>query len=230
MKAADVMTLGAATVRPGDSVARAAQMMLQYGVSGLPVVDDDGRIVGMITERDFLRRAELGTERKRPRWAEFLFGTAELADDYVRSHARTVEEVMTRDVVTVEADTPLSKVVDIMERRDFKRLPVLRDGRLAGIISRANLLRAVARRPDEIPAAQVDDRVIRDRIIEEIEKQPWAPQGALDVNVRNGVVELRGTLADESVRRAVRVAAENVPGVQEVKDDIQIIQDLPGWV
>jgi CBS domain-containing protein len=230
MKAADIMTLGAATVQPGDTVADAARKMLQYAVSGLPVVDGDGRLVGIVTERDFLRRTELGTERTRPRWAEFLFGTAELADDYVRSHARKVEEVMTHDVVTVEDDTPLSEVVNLMERRDFKRLPVVRDGKVIGILSRANLLRAVARVPDEAAAEAVDDRVIRDRIIDEIDKQPWAPQGALDISVRQGVVTLRGALGDESVRRAVRVAAENAPGVREVNDQILVIQDVPGWI
>ncbi len=229
MKAADVMTLGAATARPDSTVAEAAQLMLHYRVSGLPVVDGDGRLVGMVTERDFLRRAELGTERKRPRWAELVFGKEQLAEDYIRSHGRKVEEVMSTDPVSVDHDTPLEEVVDLMERRGFKRLPVLRDGKVAGIVGRANLLRAVARMPAALPADAVDDRVIRDRIVEEIEKQPWAPQDVIDVSVRDGRVRLRGTVTDERVRTALRVLAENVPGVREVSDEIGILPEIPYW-
>lgn len=230
MKAADVMTLGAATVRPETPVSEAAQLMLQFRISGLPVVDDEGRLVGLVTERDFLRRAELGTERRRPRWAELIFGDGQLAEEYTRSHARKVEEVMTTDVVSVNDDTPLPEVVDIMERQGFKRLPVLRDGKVVGIISRANMLRAVALRPDDVPADAIDDRVIRDRIAEELGKQTWAPRGAVDFWVRRGVVELRGTVSDERVRRAIKVAAENVPGVRKVNDEIQVIDVAAGWV
>jgi signal-transduction protein with cAMP-binding, CBS, and nucleotidyltransferase domain len=136
---------------------------------------------------------------------------------------------MSTDVVTVDEDTPLSDVIDLMERRDFKRVPVMRDGKVAGIISRANLLRAVARIPNALPAQAVDDRVIRDRIVEGLEAQPWAPQGAIDVWVRNGVVELRGTVTDERVRRAIGVVAENVPGVRSINDEIQVLEHVPGW-
>lgn len=228
MKAADVMTLGAATVRPYTPVSEAAQLMLQFRISGLPVVDDDGRLVGIVTERDFLRRAELGTDHKRPRWAEMLFGVGQLADEYAHAHARKVEEVMTTDVVTVDDEAPLTKVVDLMERRNFKRLPVIRDGKVIGIISRANLLRAVARTPDAA-AEGIDDRVIRDRIVEELAKQSWAPQGAIDVWVRGGIVELRGVVGDARVKKAIRVAAENAPGVRDINDEIQVLDNLPGW-
>lgn len=230
MKAADVMTVGAATVRPDTPVSEAAQLMVQYRISGLPVVDETGKLVGIVTERDFLRRAEMGTQRRRPRWSALLFGPGALADDYVRAHARKIEDAMTRTVETVDAETPLVEVVDLMEKRDFKRVPVLRDGKLIGIISRADLLRTLARTAEAAPPYAVDDRVIRDRIVEEIDKQDWTPNNAINVSVRNGEVTLTGTVLDETVRVGIGVVAEGVPGVQKVRNQIQlVVMDAP-WV
>jgi CBS domain-containing protein len=135
MKAAEVMTLRVATIRPGETVREAARTMLRFGISGLPVVDTAGRLVGIVTEGDFLRRSEIGTERRHPRWLEFLLGPGRLANEYVHSHGRKVEEVMTPNVVTVSPDTQLQEVVRIMERRHIKRVPVVSDGKIVGIIS-----------------------------------------------------------------------------------------------
>ena len=152
MKASDVMTVGAATIRSDASVPEAARLMLQYAISGLPVVDDAGHLVGIITEGDFLRRTETGTGRPhRPRWLEFLLGPGRLADEYVHSHSRKVEEVMTRQVVAVAEETPLDEIARLMERHRIKRVPVIRDNRVVGIVSRANLLRGLARLADAAP-------------------------------------------------------------------------------
>lgn len=230
MKASDIMTVGAAMVHPDTRISSAARVMLQHHISGLPVIDDDGRLVGMVTERDLLRRAELGTEHARRRWLEFLLSTGDLAAEYVHAHGRKVDDVMTTEVVSVTPDTPLADVVDLMERRGFKRLPVVRDDKVIGIVSRANFLAALSRRMDEAPLASADDRIIRAKILEELHAQSWDPGAAVDVHVQDGIVELRGTVTDERVREAICVAAENVAGVKDVSDYLQTIPFTPGWV
>src|SRR5439155_17984592 len=144
MKAKDVMTRPVISVEPGTSVQQAAQLMLQRRISGLPVIDKSGRLVGIVTEADFLRRAEMGTQRKRARWLEFLMGPGRLADEYVHTHGRKVEEVMTTDPATVAENSALGEVVELMEKHRIKRLPVVRGNQVVGIVSRANLLHALA--------------------------------------------------------------------------------------
>jgi len=218
MKASDVMTVGAATIRSDASAPEAARLMLQYAISGLPVVDAAGHVVGIITEGDFLRRTETGTERQhRPRWLEVLLGPGRLADEYVHSHSRKVEEVMTRQVVTVAEETPVDEIARLMERHRIKRVPVTRDNRVVGIVSRANLLRGLARLADQAPAATANDLAIREQILTELDAQVWGRRAPIDVTVRNGIVQLWGPVADERVAQALRVAAENVPGVKGVE-------------
>ena len=217
MKAADVMTLGAATIRSDASVPEAARLMLQYNISGLPVVDAAGYLVGIITEGDFLRRAETSTERHRPRWLEFLLGPGRLADEYVYSHSLRVDEVMTRQVVTVAEETSVDEIVGLIERHRIKRVPVIRDNRVVGVVSRANLLRGLARLADGVPAATANDLAIREKILAELDTQAWSQRAPIDVVVRNGIVQLWGPVYDERVAQALRVAAENVPGVRGVE-------------
>jgi CBS domain-containing protein len=218
MKASDVMTVGAATIRSDASAPEAARLMLQYAISGLPVVDAAGHVVGIITEGDFLRRTETGTERQhRPRWLEVLLGPGRLADEYVHSHSRKVEEVMTRQVVTVAEETPVDEIARLMERHRIKRVPVTRDNTVVGIVSRANLLRGLARLADQAPAATANDLAIREQILTELDAQVWGRRAPIDVTVRNGIVQLWGPVADERVAQALRVAAENVPGVKGVE-------------
>jgi CBS domain-containing protein len=220
MKAADVMTLGAATIRSDASVPEAARLMLQYNISGLPVVDAAGHLVGIITEGDFLRRAETSTGRHRPRWLEFLLGPGRLADEYVYSHSLRVDEVMTRQVVTVAEETSVDEIVGLIERHRIKRVPVIRDNRVVGVVSRANLLRGLAHLADEAPAATANDLAIREQILAELDTQAWGHRAPIDVGVRNGIVQLWGPVYDERVAQALRVAAENVPGVRGVEVSI----------
>ena len=231
MKAADVMTRLVVSVNPETPVAEAVRIMLQEHVSGLPVVDSGCRLLGIVTEGDFLRRAETGTERRRPRWLEFLIGSGKLADEYVHTHGRKVEEVMTHDVVTIAEDTPLDEVVRLMERRRVKRLPVVRGrGEVIGIVSRANLLHALAGIAAEEAAPSADDAAIRGRILAEINREPWAPRASIDVTVRNGIVHLWGSVLDDRERQALCVAAENVPGVKAVEDHLAWIEPTSGMV
>jgi len=228
MKASEVMTLGVYTMRPDASVHDAARLMVERGVSGVPVVDTAGALVGIVTEGDLLRRAETGTERRRPRWLEIFVGPGRLASDYVQSHGRKVEEIMTRDVVTVSADTPLEDVVGIMERRRIKRVPVVKDGTVVGIVSRANLIQALARLAQEAPPSRPDDEAMRAQIMAELAKQEWAPRRLINVIVRGGVAELWGTIFNEKERDAVRVLVENVPGIVKVQDHLVWVEPMSG--
>ena len=219
MKVTDVMTTHVISVAPDESILKCVRLMLEYRISGLPVIDAKGNLVGIVTEGDFLRRAEAGTERKRPRWLEFITGPGRLADEYVRSHGRKVAEVMTRDPVTISEDTPVEEVVRLMEQRRIKRLPVVRGTNVVGIVSRANLLHALAAVAREAAPPAKDDETIRASVLAELAKQSWAPRG-IDVIVRNEVVELWGAVTVDNQREAVAVLAENVPGVKQVINHI----------
>lgn len=230
MRAADVMAQPVLTVRPETTVAAAARLMLERGISGLPVVNERGRVIGMVTEGDLLRRAETGTERRRGRWVELLLGPGRLAAEYAQAHGRKVAEVMTRDVVAVAPDTPLDEVVALMERRRVKRLPVLEGEKLVGILSRANLLRALASLAGGAAPAAAGDAEIRAALLAEFDRQHWAPRATVDVVVHDGVVDLWGSILDEREREALRVCAENVPGVKEVRDHLIWIEPVSGMV
>src|SRR5262245_45309055 len=171
MKASDVMTRRIVSIGPDDSVVRAARLMLQNHISGLPVVDATGALAGIVTEGDFLRRTELDTRQHGPRWIELLLGPGRLASEYVRASGRKVSDVMTRQLRTISSDTPLKEVVSLMERYHIKRLPVVDNGKLVGIVSRANLLHALANRAADTPERPHDDQTIRDRLLTELEGQ-----------------------------------------------------------
>lgn len=226
MQVRDVMTPDVISVTARDTVLEAARVMLQNRISGLPVVDASGRLVGMVTEGDFLRRGEIGTERQRPKWLEILLGPGRMADEYVRSSGCKIEDVMTSDPVTVSEEDLLETVVELMERRHIKRLPVLRDGKMVGIVSRANLMHALVSLARDIETPAGGDAAIRDRILAAVAKQPWAPR--INVVVKNGVVELWGTITDERERQGCIVTAENVAGVREVHDHLVWVEPISG--
>ncbi len=230
MNAGDVMTQSTVTVHPDDTLVYAVEQMLKRRISGLPVVDDTGALVGILTEGDLLRRAELGTQKRRPRWIEFLMGPGRLADEYVSTSGRTVHEVMTAPVHTVTEDTPLADVVKIMESRQVKRLPVVRDDKIVGIVSRANLLRALVSIARDTKPTNATDASIRQHLLAELAKQSWAPVALIDVIVKNGVVHLWGTLTEERQRQGIRVLAENTPGVIRVEDHLVWIEPMTGLV
>jgi CBS domain-containing protein len=230
MKAKDVMTSPVISVEPEVPVLQAVRIMLQRRVSGLPVIDGAGQLVGVVTEGDFLRRAETGTQRRRPRWLEFLAGPGRLAQDYARAHARKVSEVMTPDPITVDEEAPLEDIVRLMEKRQIKRLPVVRGTTIVGIVSRANLLHALASVAREAKPAEQSDEAIRAMLLAELAKQPWAPVALINPVVRNGVVEMWGTITDERERPALMIAAGNVPGVKAVHDHLAWVDATSGMV
>jgi len=226
MQVRDVMTRRVIAVAADDTILNAAQMMLQNAISGLPVTDTAGNLVGVVTEGDFLRRAELGTQRRRPRWLEFLIGPGRLADEYVRASGRKVQEVMTEDPCTIAEDDSLEDAVDLMERRRIKRLPVLRDGKMVGIISRSNLMRALVSLARDAKAPAGDDSAIRDAILAALGQKGWAL--GIEAVVKGGVVELWGTIMDDRERRACVVACENVAGVRQVHDHLVWVEPMSG--
>ncbi len=223
MLAREVMTGNVVSVYENAMLAQAVDLLLKLKVSGLPVVDSEGKLVGILSEGDLMRRIELDTEPKRSKWLEFLLGPGRLAEDYVKTHARHVKDVMTRTVCTVAETTPLAEVVSTMNAHHVKRVPVVRDGKPVGIISRADLVRTLARVLDE-PAAQqaVSDADLKDKIITTLQ-QDWAPNARISVQVHDGQVELRGILTDERQHDAIRVAVENIPGVKAIEDGLTYV-------
>jgi CBS domain-containing protein len=226
MQVRDVMTPNVVSIAANETIAQAVQMMLQNRISGLPVVDAAGNLVGMVTEGDFLRRAELGTQRRRPKWLEFLVGPGRLAEEYAHTAGCNIEEVMTIDPVTVVEDDTLETVVELMERRHIKRLPVLRNGKIVGIVSRANLMQALASLTRDVRAPIEGDSAIREGILAAFKRHAWAPQ--LNVVVKNGIVDLWGTITDDRERSACIVTAENVAGVKKVHDHLVWVEPMSG--
>jgi CBS-domain-containing membrane protein len=228
MKVRDVMTLPVVSIDSEAPISLAIRLMLQKKISGLPVVDAAGNLVGVVTEGDFLRRAETGTQFTPPRWLEFLMGPGPMARDYVKAHGRTVSEVMTRDAKTVDEDTQLNDVVALMERNHIKRVPVLRGKKLVGIVTRANLLRALVSALHAAPPTCNGDVAIREKILRELNGETWTPVATVDAIVRNGVVTLSGYVLDERQRVALKVLVENVPGVKTVRDELVWIDPMSG--
>ncbi|MDB5565716.1 MAG: hypothetical protein JWP84_2282 [Tardiphaga sp.] len=227
MRAHQVMTRHVITVGPETTILEAANTMLQNHISGLPVVDANGALVGIVSEGDFIRRAEIGTQRKRGRWLNLLLGPGAAASDFVRAQGRKIGEIMTPEPLTVTEETSLEDIVRLMEKNNVKRLPVMRGSRIVGLVSRSNLLQAVASLARDVPDPTADDDHIRDRIIATIAKNDWMPFG-LNVVVRNGVVHLDGVVTEERSRQAAIVAAETVAGVKEVHDHLCWVEPMSG--
>jgi CBS domain-containing protein len=226
MLAHQIMSRHVVTVGVDASVTDAIAIMLGHHISGLPVVDPAGRLVGIVSEGDFIRRAEIGTERKRGRWLTLLAGTDRVALDFAQSHGRRVGEIMTANPVTINQDTPLADIVEIMEAHNVKRLPVMTGDRLVGMVTHTDFLPAVARLARVVKSSAKDgsvqdDNRIRELIIATMAEQPWRPC-AMNVDVQDGAVSLRGSVRSDKARRAANIAAENVPGVSKVKDELTI--------
>jgi len=225
-----VMTRRVISVAPDTPIEDAVKLMLDRHISGLLVVDTTGHLAGVVTEGDLLRRSELGTGRQRSWWLRLLLSPGRQADEFTHTHGRKVSDVMTTEVVSVDADASLFDIVELMEKHRIKRVPVVQQDKVIGVCSRADLLRALAvtaRLPQPTPG---DDRVIRNTLLDALEKESWAPLATLNVTVAEGVVDLWGTLSDEQERRAVTVIAENTPGVKRVNDHMVYVEPYSGTV
>jgi CBS domain-containing protein len=227
MRAHQIMTKDVITVTPRTSIEDAAKIMLRCHLSGLPVVGESGQLQGIVSESDFLHRSEIGTGRKRLALIEFFCGPGRLATDFIHERGRRVEDIMTPNPITVKEETPLDDVVYLMEKNGIKRVPVLRGSTLAGIVTRSNILRAVASIAHEIPDPTADDAHIRDRILRQVNNTHWRPI-SFDVTSRQGVVYLHGIITDDRARRAAVVATENTAGVKKVHDHLCYMEPYSG--
>jgi len=231
MQAKDIMTRDVATVAPNASVREAATLMTDRRLSGLPVVTADGRAIGILTASDLLYRVETGAER-RPSWfASFFARPDELARQYAKDHGRKVHEVMARHIISVLEDASVSEVADVLDRNGLKRVPVIRDGALVGIISRGDLVRALSRtRLSETPPRS-DDATLQHAILQQIGRQSWLNSGFVNITVKDGTVDIWGTVETAEQHRALLVLVNEVAGTAAVDDHVKVdLATLPGWV
>jgi len=221
MNARDVMTTHVITISPNATIQDVAELLLQHRISALPVLNQDGALVGIVSEGDLLRRSEVGTDRRRSWWLRMLIGQETLAAEYVKAHATNVADVMTKKVIAADPMTPLSEIATLLERHSIKRVPIVKDGRLVGIVTRANLVQAyaVAHKKGTIKITQ-SDTMIRDKLMERLRGEPWARTWLLNVIVQDGVVDLWGMVGSDAERNALRVAAETMPAVRAVNDHL----------
>jgi CBS domain-containing protein len=219
MKARDVMTPNVITVNQDSDVTTIAKLLVERRISAVPVVDKDGKLVGIVSEGDLLHRAEEGTEEHRSWWLSLFDSPDVAARAYAKSHGRHASEIMTNKIVSVSEDTPVAEIAGLLEKNHIKRVPVLRDGKPVGIVSRANLVQALATRQEKaVSAVAEDDRVIRDHLIETLRNESWANAGTVNIVVENGEVNLWGMVDSEDTRNAIHVAIENTPGVKSIAD------------
>ncbi len=221
MLARDIMTTNVITITPSLSVEQIAQLLLSCSISGVPVVDAEDRLIGVVSEGDLLRRRESGTERHRSWWLNLLAGPEGRAREFVKTHGHRAEDVMTREVVTITADTPVGEIAEILEKRHIKRVPVVEDGKIIGIVSRANLLHGLATHKARISITpSPDDRAIREQVQALVAKEDWITHGSLNVLVADGVVELWGWVDSEDERKALMTAVGEMDGVKEIVDHL----------
>jgi CBS domain-containing protein len=227
MKARDIMSSPVVTATRATTVRDLAKMMMTWRISAVPIVDGD-TVVGLVSEGDLLRRAEIGTETKRSWWLQLLIGPGGLAEDFVEAHARKAEDIMSEPVVTASPTARVSEIAALMEKKHIKRVPIVSNGALGGIISRANLVQALATSKGQldIPLSDIE---IRRKILDALRGQPWAAACLVNVTVKDGIVDLWGMTPTESEQNAIRIAAESLNGVKAVNDHLVKAPVLP-WI
>jgi CBS domain-containing protein len=230
MKAADVMVSAVISVRPNARVGEVASILLASHISAVPVIDEEGELLGIVSEGDLMRRPEAGTERRRSWWLEQFTGKQVLAAEYVKSHSHKVSDVMTRAVITATPDTPLGKIATLLEKHRIKRVPIVQNGKVVGIVSRANLLQALAAMPAKDTAdAHTDDSDIREKVLSRLNAERWRPT-LLNVTVRDGNVDLWGLVTSNDEKKAARIAVEGILGVKSINDNLTIPPPEYDWL
>jgi CBS domain-containing protein len=223
MKAADVMVSAVISVCPNARVEEVARILLANRISAVPVINEEGELLGIVSEGDLMRRAEAGTERRRSWWLEQFTGKQVLAAEYVRSHSHKVTDVMTRSVITATPDTPLGEIATLLEKNRIKRVPIVQNGKVVGIVSRANLLQALASiwPAKDAATTRADDAEIRDKVLSRLDAELWRPT-LLNVTVHDGTVDLWGSVGSDDERKAARIAVEGIAGVKSINDHLTI--------
>lgn len=223
MRAIDVMVRDVITVHPDTDVAEAIELLSEHDVSALPVVDTHHHLLGVVSEADLIHRVEIGTEKHRPWWLEAVTGASTLAEDFAKSHGKKVHELMTKDVVSATEDTPLSEIAALFERKRIKRVPITRNGKLVGVVSRSNLIQALASTvaTGRSASTETGDREIRRELLDRLQQQKtWTDFGSRNILVSNGVVHVWGLVGSQAEREALIALAEGVPGVTRVCDEM----------
>jgi len=220
MHAVDVMVRDVVTVRSDTDVADAVELLSQHDVSALPVVDEAGNLVGILSEADLIHRVEIGTEKHRPWWLEAVTGASTLAEEFAKSHGKKVREIMTSGAISVSEETPLAEIAALFERKRIKRVPVVKDGKLVGIVSRSNLIQALASVVGRMDQHDETDRQIRLDLLSRLQEQSWTDFGSRNITVSDGLVHLWGLVGSEAERKALLALAESMPGVSGVADEM----------
>jgi CBS domain-containing protein len=228
MKAADVMVPTVVTVGPDASVQDVARVLLSNRISALPVVDPDGAIIGMISEGDLINRTDTETAHRKSWWLTALSSNDALASEYITTHSRRVSDIMTRDVITARPETPISEIAALLEKHGIKRVPIVQDNKLIGIVSRANLIQGLASLKAKVPQSHSDDAAIRDDIMRKLRDERWSRPGLLTVTVHDGTVDLWGTVESETEKKAVGVLVEVTSGVRAINDNL-IVEPVLGY-
>jgi CBS domain-containing protein len=223
MKASEVMAKDVVTVSPQTTVREIAVVMAERRISGVPVVDEAGKLVGIVSETDLLHRAETGTEKRHKWWLGALIDADQLAREYAAAHARRAADIMSTRVVTIDADADLGAVADLLDRRKLKRLPVTKDGRLVGIITQGDLVRAlVAQQVHGAGGPPADSASVLSAIQQRMRRETWLDSSLVNVAVKDGVAEISGLAASADQRRALRLLVEDTPGVMRVEDNLRL--------
>ena len=227
MRAKHVMTYPVITATADQTVREVALILSKRHISAVPIVDGSGKLIGLVSEGDLIRRFEIGTQRRRSWWLSIFASNAQLAEEYARAHASKVQDVMTQDVITVAPATQLSEIARIFERNRIKRVPVLDEGKLVGIVTRANLVQAIASAPQE-KRPPLEDEELRDKILKHLGKQAWVNPGMLNVTVESATINLWGMVSSESERNAMRIAVEAIADGKTINNNVSL-EPAPGW-
>jgi CBS domain-containing protein len=228
MKAKHVMVSPVITGQADMTVREVAKVLSENRISAIPIVDDAGNVIGIVSEGDLIRRAEIGTQKHRSWWLLLFTSNVQLAEEYARAHARKVRDLMTHEVISVEPQTSLSAIAQLLERHHIKRVPVLESGKLVGIVTRGNLVQAIATAPQK-GHRPLGDEEIRTKIQKRLEAESWSNSAFINVTVSEGEVNLWGIVRSEAERNAVRVAAEGIAGVKDIKDHLAL-EPLQHWM
>jgi CBS domain-containing protein len=216
MRAKDVMTTDPIVVGPETTVGEIAELLLQRRISGVPVADAAGRVLGVVSEDDLMHRPEIGGPRRRSRWLTWFSGGQ--TGDFVKTHGRIARDVMSAPAIVVDEEASIADIARLLEERRIKRVPVLRDGKLVGIVSRADLLRGFAAAQRAPAAVAADDGALRTAILAAMKREGWPMAAIVNVVVSDGVAHLWGLLDPEEDPRALVLLVEGVPGVKAVED------------
>ena len=228
MKAADIMVSNVISIGSQAPVQEVADLLLRNGISAAPVIGPQGELVGIVSEGDLMRRPEAGTERRQSWWLSLLTSSEAMASDYIKSHSRKVVDVMTRRVITATPDTPVGDIATLLEKHGIKRVPIVAEGKVVGIVSRANLLQALAS-VKNMPAGSTDDATIRAKIVSKLANERWTKPALMNFIVHDGTVDLWGIIDSQTEKEAVRILVESTPGVRAVNDNLIIPTAMSGW-